>query len=250
MVEEQVKYLARTFDWGENGPGDVFMITQEVFINRVYERCRQVKKDDVVLDIGANVGAFAYSILRNGFDRRPSVVMCLEPSESLVRTLSKNLAGDTALIVNAAIGSETGEKRISPRNRIYAHKASVFYTISFDDLIYDYNIPIVDFLKTDCEGGEYDLFSEENFGMIMNIVRYVAGEFHLGIVEDGYNKFIHFRDNYLRDSYRAFTAFHCNYDEDITEKIKDNIFIKDYIDQHGTDSQIMLYFEIKKRSLL
>lgn len=249
MVEEQTRYLARTFDWGENGPGDIHMITQEVFINRVYERCRQVQKNDIVLDIGANVGAFAYSILRNGFDRRPALVLCLEPSESLVRTLSKNLAGDTAIVINAAIDDVTGQKRVSGKNHIYSHKASVYYTISLDDLIYEHNIPIINFLKIDCEGGEFDLFNKWNYGMIMHIVRYVAGEFHLGIVENGYDKFIQFRDNYLNGSYKAYTAFHCNYDEDITEKIKDNGFIRSYIDQHRTDSQIMLYFEIKKRGL-
>ena len=39
-----------------------------------------------------------------------------------------------------------------------------------------YHISI--FFKLDCEGGEYDIFTEENIDYLKNNVGYIVGEFH------------------------------------------------------------------------
>jgi hypothetical protein len=55
----------------------------------------------------------------------------------------------------------------------------------------------------DCEGGEYDFFTDENHDWIMNNVRKIAMEIHLATPAHK-AKFRKFRDTYLRE----FTNFH------------------------------------------
>ena len=70
--------------------------------------------------------------------------------------------------------------------------------ITFKKLCELYNLEKIDFLKTDCEGGEYDIFNEENFDFIKNNVKKIVGEWHLGTPELN-AKFRDFRDLYLQN---------------------------------------------------
>ena len=69
-------------------------------------------------------------------------------------------------------------------------------TININTLFNEFEIDKVDFLKIDCEGGEYDLFIPENMDFIRNKFRKIVGEWHLG-TEDLKEKFRQFRDLYL-----------------------------------------------------
>ena len=61
----------------------------------------------------------------------------------------------------------------------------------------DNNINKIDFLKCDCEGGEYDVFSKSNIEFLKTIPKIVV-EFHLNNDEDYHQcKFRWFRDNIL-----------------------------------------------------
>jgi hypothetical protein len=61
----------------------------------------------------------------------------------------------------------------------------------------EHNIPRIDFLKFDCEGGEYFIFTKENYDFIINNVRHCAGEWHINDHKDAVERFIEFRDLYL-----------------------------------------------------
>jgi hypothetical protein len=37
----------------------------------------------------------------------------------------------------------------------------------------------IDFLKVDCEGGEYDIFTQDNLDFLINNVKKIVGEWHL-----------------------------------------------------------------------
>jgi len=59
---------------------------QEIFIDQCYEKFYKVKEGDIVVDIGASVGPFTYSIL----SKNPKHIFCLEPSEREFKILVKN----------------------------------------------------------------------------------------------------------------------------------------------------------------
>ena len=71
------------------------------------------------------------------------------------------------------------------------------HSLSFTGLLAQHNIDRIDFLKTDSEGAEYEIFNDENFEWITQNVRKIAGEFHLNTPELK-AKFRRFRDTYLR----------------------------------------------------
>ena len=76
-------------------------IIQEIFVDKCYERFFEVEEGDIVLDIGASVGPFTYSIL----NKKPKHVFCFEPSEREFKTLVKNTLGFPVTHINKGISN-------------------------------------------------------------------------------------------------------------------------------------------------
>jgi len=166
-------------------------LVREIFIDKVYERHVSVEEGDVVFDIGASLGPFTFSIL----DKNPSHVFAFEPSFEEFKTLVLNTRHGNVTPINKGISSKVGEFDFE-----FVFDRSVdqkLYSTTFNQVIKDYNIKKIDFLKTDCETGEYDIFTIENLFWIKNNVKKISGEWHLRqpwMKE----KFRIFRDVYLR----------------------------------------------------
>ena len=107
----------------------------------------------------------------------------------------------------------------------YNNKLTSCPTISFKDFVNQYDIDKIDFLKVDCEGGEYDVFNAENYNWITKNVRKIAGEFHLADIYDKRN-FIKFRELYLPKNKTNWKVLTMDL-KDITDKIWEDDFVKD-----------------------
>ena len=177
-------------------------VYDEIFAQDVYQKFFPVEAGDTVVDVGASLGPFLWKIA----DRKPEHVYCLEPEPSLFQTLEKNSKklSVPATLINRALGSSNGVNMVSglfDPGRIdmsdgHSDRKAI-PTTTFTSLLATYDIKKIDFLKTDCEGGEYEIFNDENFEWIINNVRKIAGEFHLNTPELK-AKFRRFRDTYLR----------------------------------------------------
>lgn len=180
------------FDWGNSNDWYKECIGKEVFQDKIYERFFSVEDGDLVVDVGASVGIFTYSIL----EKNPSHVFCFEPSPEQFPTLNKNTLGGFVTCINKGLSDVDGLKTLKD---VYGHNNQPLevFTMKFETFINKYKIDKIDFLKTDCEGGEYDIFNEENFEFIKNNVKKIAGEWHLGdpILKEKFRKF---RDTYLQ----------------------------------------------------
>lgn len=167
-------------------------LVQEIFIDNCYEQVRGVKAGDVVLDIGASIGPFTYSILH----KNPKQVICVEPSHLEHETLKANVGEDNVAIVEKAIGPVDGTITI---NEVFGANGQMMEipSIRFDTMIKENNIERINFLKTDCEGGEYDIFNVENLFWIKDNVDFIVGEWHLNTPQTK-EKFRKFRDLYLK----------------------------------------------------
>ena len=167
-------------------------ITQEIFIDRGYETVREVKEGDVVLDVGSSIGPFTYSIL----PKNPKQVICVEPSHLEHDTLRANVGRDNVTIIEKGLGPVDGQIVI---DEVFGANGLPMRipSIKFDTLIKENNIERINFLKTDCEGGEYDIFNAENLFWIKDNVDFVVGEWHLSTPELK-DKFRVFRDYYLK----------------------------------------------------
>ena len=157
----------------------------EIFQDNCYEKYFPVEEGDVVVDIGASVGPFTYSILH----KKPKHVFCLEPSEREFKTLVKNTLGHPVTQVNKGI---TDKNSVVDSDMMFGGESQM-ESLRFDKFINLFSLDRIDFLKTDCEGGEYDIFTLGNLPFIKNNIKKISGEWHLKTEEEK-KKFRYFRD--------------------------------------------------------
>lgn len=190
-VNGEIQYL-----WRINQDNSVIHMSEfhknslisEIFEDKIYEKYFEVEPNDIVLDIGASLGPFTYSILH----KKPKHVFCFEPSKKEFKTLVKNTIGNPVTQIFKGIAPENN---IIENSQLFGGENEM-ESIKFSTFIDLYSIEKIDFMKTDCEGGEYDIFNEENIDFILSNVKKISGEWHLNTPENK-NKFRNFRDNYL-----------------------------------------------------
>jgi FkbM family methyltransferase len=220
------------FDWGwmnfDHGLIHKTHIEKETFEDRIYERFFEVEEGDIVLDIGASIGPFTYSILT----KNPKHVFCIEPSETEFKTLVKNTIGYPVTHILKGISDSDS---VFESDQVYGTIKSL-EGISFRKLIEVYGLEKIDFLKTDCEGGEYSIFTENNLALILERVKKISGEWHLGTPELK-SRFRNFRDTFLRQ----FNNFEV-YSIDGVD-IKWNLWNDHFIDYY---SEIIIYIDNRK----
>ena len=193
------------FDWGwmtngdANGDYHKHAMYNEIFEQRLYEQFFEVEEGDIVLDIGSSVGPFTYSILH----KKPKHVFCVEPSESEFTTLIKNTLGHPVTHINKGLSNFNG---VIEHDQLFGGETHM-ESITFEKFIRLYGLNRIDFVKTDCEGGEYEMFKPENLDFIKKNVKKIVGEWHLRTPEHKV-AFRNFRDNILTqfDKYEVFSV--------------------------------------------
>jgi FkbM family methyltransferase len=214
------------FNWGE-WPNKEFAI-EEIFEGKTYERFFEVEPGDVVLDIGASIGLFTYTILEKGAKH----IYCVEPSESQFPILIKNTIGYPVTHILKGISKENGiiDQKID-YNMLFGGETQM-EGITFSKLRYLYDLEKIDFLKIDCEGGEYDVFTEENLDFLKSIPK-IAGEWHLQTPEEK-SLFRFFRDNIL-PNFKNYNVLSVDF-ADIKWDLWNESFVEYY-------NQVMIYID-------
>jgi autotransporter strand-loop-strand O-heptosyltransferase len=164
---------SREFEWGIQSEHSRTTMFNEFFggNTQIYEKFFNVEENDVVLDIGAHVGAFIYSIKH----RKPSKVVAVEPSKVRVPTLIKNVKSLNSMVLNCGVGAVAEKIKNGLSYDGITEDMDLF---TFDQILSVSKLSKIDFLKIDCEGGEYSVFSEKNMDWIVKNVRKIAGEWH------------------------------------------------------------------------
>lgn len=193
------------FDWGNSSDWYQKTISKEIFQDKIYEKFFSVEEGDIVVDLGASIGPFPYTIKDKNFKH----VYCLEPSSEQIPTLIHNLTDIPATVIPKGISSKNGEAIFELYGSTHTIESAL--SISFNSFIKENNITQIDFLKTDCEGGEYDVFNLENIWWVKQNIKKIVGEWHLGNPEQK-TKFKKFRDLYLRTftNFEIYSVDHVN----------------------------------------
>jgi len=177
----------KQFDWGKKSEWYVSQATKEIFEDDAYERFFEVEEGDIVVDLGASLGPFTYKIL----PKNPKQCYVVEPLSYHINVLHKNVGEDNVKIIQGAI---TDKKNIEITWDGITESVPTF---SFKEFLNENKINKIDFLKCDCEGGEYDVFQPSNIDFLKTIPKIVT-EFHLVNDENFHEcKFRWFRDNIL-----------------------------------------------------
>ena len=149
-----------------------------------------VEEGDIVVDIGANYGFFSLHAIKKGAAK----VLSFEPFPETFNSLSINVANHNSITpIRQAISNSEGFGKIVSNNvsgsnflvqssenvkgseKILENNPDVFEitTITLDNVIKEYDLKKIDFLKVDCEGSEIDIFknlSKEIFEILDKIV--------------------------------------------------------------------------------
>ena len=198
QFEGQNRYLvidSKRIELSHSGD-NLFPTVCEIFYDKIYERdFVKVSIDDIIVDIGANHGVF--SLYSQMF--KPKKVYAVEPIKSTFDNMEKNLDGYGVVCINKAISNENSFEKfaltnVSGNNFLLKNIDSchpsemideeIVETITIDKLISDYEIPRIDFLKVDCEGGELDLFQTINKDYLKNNIKKIALEYHSMSIRD------------------------------------------------------------------
>ena len=145
---------------------DVAVITQEIFVEQVYDRFYRLQNDDIVVDIGAHVGLFTLKVAKS-----VKLVLAVEPHPFNYRLLTMNIALnklENVIPVKLALSSYCGKAKLYLRSAgTHTLKGQIFGLESgetlevevetLDRLIDELRLNKVTFVKIDVEGAELDV---------------------------------------------------------------------------------------------
>jgi len=164
--------------------GDFEIYYDDVVTNSTYGRFFDIKENDVIVDLGANIGL--YSLYASDIQPNIKKIYMVEPSfnnfESMIKNILK-LRRDNLhkfIPIKLAISGEIGQSVLNS-NSSTPHLGvgdEIVKTFSFMDFIDFYNIGKIDVLKVDIEGSEVDVFKDETYDYINENVDRICGEFH------------------------------------------------------------------------
>lgn len=144
---------------------------------------RHIKKDDIVVDIGASCGSFIDFCLSKNISK----IIALEPSVSF-RILEKTFENERRVIAeNKAISIDNKNKKLIKHSlttlssiaedSINRDDTTDVKCINLSDLFFKYNLSRVNVLKMDIEGYEYTIFDHLETE-ILNKIDKIILEFH------------------------------------------------------------------------
>ncbi len=140
----------------------------------------KIKDDDVVYDLGANIGAF--SIVCSNYNVKK--IYAFEPHPEIFGYLNYNLDkyGKNATTFNNAIAGTFSKVKFGTKESTVSSNISVngtfeVDTINLEKFVYDNNLELPTYLKIDIEGSEYDFFENTSDDFFKN-VHSIFFEFH------------------------------------------------------------------------
>jgi FkbM family methyltransferase len=180
-----IKSIVPSLDY--NGKKDIHYILSEIFYEKIYNNdfvC--VAENDIVFDIGFNYGLFTLDALTY----KPKRVIGFEPNPKLVKIFNY-LDIDSVELHQVAVSDKAGstifyENNFSGKSSIHSDinsdTSSDSYQVnicSFNDMANQYDV--INYLKVDCEGAEYEIFESIPKEFLTNRIRKIALEFHHNI---------------------------------------------------------------------
>jgi FkbM family methyltransferase len=145
-------------------PSDGGWIVAEILVGEVYNRFFKLASNSIVLDIGANAGAFTVNIAKKV---KKGLVIAIEPHPVSFKFLTQNIKINelqNVIPLNIALGSKMGKTRLYLTGK--AHTASTMLPTNrwlevqgeiLDNLVRRLKLKRVDFIKIDAEGAELEI---------------------------------------------------------------------------------------------
>ena len=144
---------------------DGFGLLTEININDQYEAYSSHLKNKIIIDAGANVGAFSLYASMLGAKKVYAFEPVKETYDILVKNIKMNKLENKVIPINKALGDKNETKTISFMNagdggaslkeeRKKGKREEIISIIKLDDFVKENKIKRVDFIKMDVEGYE------------------------------------------------------------------------------------------------
>lgn len=191
LGDKPVKFYTRSKPGADITCSDEIVI-REMFVENVYGAFADDFKDTgVVVDIGANIGAFSIQAAMLGAKK----VYAIEPESDNFAILKKNIEAnglqDIIKPINIAIGKEEttamigkmqGASSITGLKPLVPEVTTDFGTeevrvITLEKFLFDHKITYADFLKVDCEGSEYPIIAAATYDVLKKFKK-LSMEYH------------------------------------------------------------------------
>ncbi len=156
----------------------------EIFQDEIYEKRGGPKEGDIVLDIGAYVGMFTVKSSRQVGEE--GLVIAIEPEPKNFSYLTMNCRGlGNVRLVKKAVSNTDGKAKLylsggsalpslTLPNRNYIEVE----TIALDNLIIQFKLPRVDFIKIDAEGAELEILKGAGNVLSSNNLKLAIAAYH------------------------------------------------------------------------
>lgn len=166
-------------------------VLDEIFNDnyKVIEKGVPFERDDVIIDIGANIGMFSILFAK----LHPYIkVYAFEPVAETYLKMCKNIKLNNITNITPVNTAVSGGKRIehiiyhpqglggaSSYVKTVKEEDGVISTnvgcITLDEILLEFNIEKCKLMKIDCEGAEYDIIYNSK---LLSRINYIVGEFH------------------------------------------------------------------------
>jgi len=162
------------------------MFNEIVYLKSYHNDFITVEDGDVVVDIGFNYGTFSIQSLRFN----PSRVVAFEPNPKLVKLFKNNFQTGIIEIHQMAVSDKNGTTTffenadnimstiIEGFNGASVENSYDVEVRDFNQILMDYKLDKIDYLKVDCEGSEYAIFQSIPIEYLRYNVRKITIEFH------------------------------------------------------------------------
>ena len=177
---------------------------------------QEIRPGNVVFDIGANEGF--YSALAASIVGPDGIVVAVEPQSRLYEFVNINLALNATGMFNvymAAISDNTGEKvelSLTPllntgassivRSYRWSTATELVDTFSIDDIFERENLEVIDFIKIDVEGFEFEVINSMEKLFMNKSVKCIFIDYHDRILRDRGLSARHIHDLILTAGFR------------------------------------------------
>lgn len=148
---------------------DDWSVVREMFLHNIYRfNTNMLRDESIVVDIGANIGAFSLQVLSEARDSNKKVhVIAIEPEKSNLELLYKNIEenpelfvrGSTIEVLEIGIYNEYGKANInseSGSSRLTDNQDDQEVTVWPYDKLIEHIGKKIDFVKIDIEGSEIE----------------------------------------------------------------------------------------------
>lgn len=173
----------------------------QIFKQYDYDWWYEIQPSDIVVDIGAGNGMFAQKALGAGAGK----VYMIEPNRRLLRAAIHNVSNFMIDIppysrvypICATIGKDIDAANMYQNANFRPEPEP--QVLNMQELITGFEIPIIDYLRVDTWGGEYNILSKDFLWLFTKHVKFAAVRVTLGNRYNSHKVFEKWRDTFLKE---------------------------------------------------